>query len=435
MSMFQATPSRVKVSAVPPILKHMLVYGFIMGIVLGLIGQFIIRDVIEKTLAEHQTIPMNVMQFILYGEVISIILIIALLLLILRFRWQAPSWKAKFAHGFSIAFVFVLASHIFTGTINGALHHRDLWDVFFHTYSADDPVFLDMLSESIWNTIFEGMRFRVVLLTLIPFVGGLLSLVLLRRNPEQSLPEVKDMFGSLAVILMPTMMYISMIINGVIYIILGEQLQKMNVAATLYDVYALVPVFMMLPPLVMVLILQLFSIVWIVFANVHTVHRAMLRVSQIFVVTIQGILIIPLMNFYSPGILGSRQYPFYLVIGSVGLAWVYGIAVQWKLYKFNRKKDLVIRANGSSLVTVSFSVISLSYLLADYFTVGISRNLVIYSVEMIPEASRIETTIQAILHNATINIWFSTLVPIIIVVIIITVLTTPVLWIANLSEK
>lgn len=435
MSMFQTTPSQVKVSAVPPILRHMLLYGLRIGLLFGLIGQFIIRNTIENTLLKYQSIPVDVMQFILYAEGLSIMLAIVLILLVLRFRWQAPSWKAKFAHGFSIAFVFLLASHLFMDSINGALYNRDLWDVFFHVYAVDDPVFLEILGESIWNTIFEGMRFRVILMTLIPFGGGIAGLLLLRRNPEQSLPQIKDMFGSLAVMVLPSVMILILVINGVIYIVLGEQLQGMAVDAPLYNVYPLVPVLMIIPPLTMTIILQFFSIVWLITADVHTLHRKMLRISQFAVVTVQGFLIVGLLNFALPSIISSGRFPSYMVITSVVLAWAYGIAVQWKLYKFNRKRDVITRANWSSAISVSFGVITLAYLLIDMFAIGISRNLVIYSVAMIPVNGIVETSIQAILQTATETIWLWMLIPVILIIIFLTILTIPVLWISNLSEK
>ena len=228
LSYNEAQPQTVKVSTIPPLLSHMMVYGLLGGVVLGMTGLLLFFFQLDFVLSEAQTLSVAMMRDVLMIQVVALVSTLFLLLCVLRLRWQAPSWHAKFTHGASIGFVLTLAMQFFLRGINGAFYHRDMWIGLHRTFDGEDRAFIELLYNAVYNTFYEGMTFQIALLIGLSLLGGVFGLLLLRRNPNQDLPQLKDAFGAVAAVVLPLFLIQVAVVNWVVFAVLNDVMRDIQ---------------------------------------------------------------------------------------------------------------------------------------------------------------------------------------------------------------
>ncbi|MEM9955001.1 MAG: hypothetical protein AAF846_25560 [Chloroflexota bacterium] len=427
---FTITPQKQAITSIPAIVRHMMIFGVLFGIIVGTISQFIITDIIRETLSTQATLSFPLMRTVLWGEALAMLGTSLLALLCLRFVWQAPSWRAKFANGFAITTGLVLTAHALLGRVNGAFYNRDLWIAVQRPLDLETSYDLQTMTIATVNTIVQGMGYQVALLTLLPLLGGLFGLLLLRRDSTKPLPETKQVFGSLAMVVLPLHLLIFTLTNATIFTVLVDVINDLVLEHNVNISTELILPMMWFAPLLMMLMTQLGGLIWLANAHPQTLHRRMLKVSA-YIMLFVPLCLLPLLYWANPAYFLSSIGFFSLFVFTL-LAWSHSILAFIKARRITHKRDIHRRVKVISLFVNSLIVFTLVILLMDYFVTSVPLNMVLYTVVFIGGDA---LSVNEVLSPNSLQLWLYFAPALIGYVTVSSIITTGFMWLINIKER
>jgi hypothetical protein len=431
-----AEPQRV--SAVSPYLKLVMSFGLLWGIIIGIIGQFVFRGMLEQELLRSQTISIAFSQQIILIELISISLALILAFIVLAFVWKAPSRKAAILTSVSIGLIFGLTCHsLFLGSVNGAIYNREVWVFLHQNFSGDDAGFVSIIARTVVNTLQEGMVFGLLVLGLLTGLGALAGL-LIPVDSNQNPRPIKDAFAPFAAAFFAFILLETSSLN---LIIMASMSNTIGTAASETGQSIDTDLLMasqIVPPLLAGVIGLFIAIFWAWRVDLETVHRKMLRLSQICMAAVGGIVILSLSLSYMPE-LWEHTLSRNTLIGIMGLSWLYAVILQMRLQSYKAKSEQFARADNLSLAFAGFSGLIIGYLLLDFFGLRAYLNLVLYPVALIPDALQDTPNpalrISEVLYAVITGYWISSPPLLGIYTLVGMAIYQPIAWLANRFER
>jgi hypothetical protein len=431
-----AQPKRL--SAVSPFVKLVLGFGFLWGLIIGIIGQFVFRAILEQELLRSQTISIAFSQQLILIELIYLCVALILAFIVLAFVWKAPSRNAAILTSMSIGLVFGLTCHtVFLGAINGAIYNRDSWIFLHQNFSNDDAAFVAVITSSVVNSLQEGMAFGLLTLVLLSVLGALAGLFIPLDSSTGRKPG-KDAFGAFAAAFFAFVLLETSSLN---LIIMATMSNSIGTAASETGQSIDTDLLMashIVPPLLAGVMALLIAIYWAWRVDLETVHRKMLRISQICMAIVGGIVILSLSLSYMPE-LWENTLSRNILILIMGLSWLYAVILQLRLQSFKVKSEQFARADNLSLAFAGFSVLILSYLLLDFFGIRAYLNLIMYPVALIPDGLQDTANpaqrVSEILYTAITLYWSGIIQAIGLYTLIGMAIYQPIAWLANKFER
>jgi hypothetical protein len=426
-------------TAVPAVVRHMMRYGVMGGLFFGLIGQFSFRYLLEKAILSQ---PQLSIQYTLSAIAMAVIVLAAalgILITILGSRWRAPTETSRLITGMAVGFGFALATHtMFFGSLLGLLSTRDSVIFLYGDFSNDPAYALGIALDTIFRVFFEGYGFAFTIIFVLMVLGALFgSWLIPLAAKERETALLKDAFGSLVLILLPTLFVLLVLTNAIIYACLPP---VMHEAATLINHPRLnypLATLMVILPMLSIPVTQIIAILWVHRARAENLHRPVLRMAQVVHALTGGVALLPFVKWVSSDFLYS---PFGMVIITLMmiLAWLFALVAQWKMGEFKAKNVTRARVPFWSLMCAMWGVVILGYLLVDLLTARAALNL-IYFVYMSDYAYTSYTPIfdvvpQMLYEGFTIPIILLSL-DALFMGFKLTIVLAPILWFFNLFER
>lgn len=404
-------PPTPQTAAMPPTVRLMLSYGLWGGLIVGVIGQFVFRIVLEQLLLNNQSLDEVMVLGLIVAQQVFLIMGLGLIMRRLAGRITAPNTQVRVLIGLSIGFLFALMGHtLLVGSMSGALANRDTFIFLYEDFSTNAAVFNNILLTGVERTLLEGTVIGVLTLVLQSFAGGVFAGLLvdveaLDVEPPQpdDPPLLRDAFGSLAIALLPILFFGLFISNGSIY---AEQEAQLVEFAAEQGVTLETSDFFTLPtllPLIAIPVIQALALLWLQNCRVRSLHGRVLRLAQAIHVLTMGLLIIPLTFLLMPDI--PQQFVVWVLVAlTVILAWGFGLVAQMKLRELAEAKlkpNVVLLWN---LLVVIFGVTTLGFLLLDFFGLRSAFNIASFPGALAASGLRVtlnpEAELSFLLSNA-----------------------------------
>jgi hypothetical protein len=364
-------------TAVPAVVRHMMCYGVMGGLFFGLIGQFAFRYLLEKAILSQ---PQLGIQYTLSALAMAMIVLAAalgILITILGSRWRAPSEISRLITGMAVGFGFALATHtMFVGALTGLLSSRDgivfLYDGVTHFTDSRTSIWLD----TIFRVFFEGYGMSFTIIFVLMILGALFgSWLIPLAAKERETALLKDAFGSLVLILLPTLFVLLVISNVIIYDCLPESMHEAAKRISHPRLHFPLLTMMAILPMLSIPITQIVAILWVQRARAENLHRPVLRMAQVVHALTGGVGLLPFVNDVSPDFLRT-PFGLFMVTLTMILAWLFALVVQWKMGEFKAKSVTRARVPFWSLIRATWGVVLIGYLLVDLLTARAALNLV-----------------------------------------------------------
>jgi hypothetical protein len=364
-------------TAVPAVVRHMMRYGVMGGLLFGLVGQFAFRYLLEKAILSQ---PQLSIQYTLSALAMALIVLAAalgILITILGSRWRAPSETSRLITGMAVGFGFALATHtMFVGALTGLLSSRDGIIFLYADFTYNHVGELDILLDTGFRVFFEGYGMSFTIIFVLMTLGALFgSWLIPLAAKERETATLKDAFGSLVLILLPTLFVLLVISNVIIYECLPpamhEAARRINHPRLNYPLMTM----MAMLPMLSIPITQVIAILWVHRARAENLHRPVLRMAQFIHALTAGAALLPFVNWVSPAFL---RLPFgvFMVTLTMILAWLFALVAQWKMGEFKAKNATRARVPFWSVMRATWGVVLIGYLLVDLLTARAALNLV-----------------------------------------------------------
>jgi hypothetical protein len=432
-------------TAVPAVVRHMMRYGVMGGLFFGLIGQFAFRYLLEKAILSQ---PQLGIQYTLSAVAMAVIVLAAalgILITILGSRWRAPSEISRLITGMAVGFGFALATHtMFVGALTGLLSSRDSI-IFLYAdfaYNSDDRI--SVLLDTIFRVFFEGYGMAFTIIFVLMLLGALFgSWLIPLAAKERETALLKDAFGSLVLILLPSLFVLLVITNAIIYdclpVAMHAAAKRINHPRLNFPLLTMMAIL----PMLSIPITQLVAILWVQRARAENLHRPVLRMAQFIHVLTAGVALLPFVNDVSPDFLRT---PFGIVMVTLTmiLAWLFTLVAQWKMGEFKAKNVTRARVPFWSLMRATWGVVLVGYLLVDLLTARAALNL-IYPIMMDDHVrtlyapmysnASIATIVSRMLYEGFTDSVFILAWSMLVMGVKVTVVMAPILWFFNLFER
>jgi len=433
-------------AAMPDSIQIMLTYGLWGGLIVGLIGQFVFRIVLERLLVAEQTLSEVTALSLVGAEQIFLIVGLAITVRYLANRWEAPTPQTRVLTGLVIGFFYALLVHtLFVGALSGATANRETFVFLYQDFTNNEAGFAQTWLDGVYRTIVEGTVIGMLTIALQTFAGGILTGLLLRvRQPDEQPPEqpvrppTQDAFASIVLAVLPLLFFVLFLINSNIY---GQMEAAVLEVGEQRDIALNVGNFFNLPtllPLGVIPLMQALGILWLQSVRAINLHAGSLRTSQIIHGLTMGIIIIPLTFNFLPEI-PQRIFILALVAIVVLLAWAYVFVAQFKLREFKNPPPEEVTI--WSLLNVLFGVVTIGWLILDFSGSRILLNLQSYPISLANYAFRgtvrldIAGELSLILSTAFHTAALAIAALLVAVLIAAIVLFTPVLWFINRGRR
>jgi hypothetical protein len=433
-------------AAMPDSIQIMLTYGLWGGLIVGIIGQFLFRFVLEQVLIANQTLDEVAALSLIGAEQIFLIVGLAITIRYLSNRWKAPTAQTRVLTGLVIGFFYALLVHsLFVGSLSGATANRETFIFFYQDFTNNEAGFAQTWLDGVYRTIVEGTVIGMLTIALQTFAGGILTGLLLDvKEPGEEKPDApvrpptQDAFASIVLAILPLLFFVLFLVNSNIY---GDMESRVLEVGQQRDIALNVGNFFNLPtllPLGMIPLMQVLGILWLQSVRAINLHAGSLRTSQIIHGLTMGIVIIPLTFNFLPEI-PQRIFILALVGIVVLMAWAYVLVAQFKLREMkNPPPDEV---TIWSLLGVLSGVVTIGWLLLDFSGSRILLNLQSYPITLANYAFRgtvrldVAAEVSAMLSTAfhTSALFIAALL--IGVLIASIVVFTPVLWFINRGRR
>lgn len=390
-------PSAPTPAAMPDSIQIMLTYGLWGGLIVGLIGQFVFRFVLEQLLATNQTLDEVTSLSLVAAEQVLLIIGLAITIRYLSNRWQAPTTQTRVLTGLVIGFFYSLLVHsLFVGALSGAVANRETFIFLHEDFTNNDLAFVQTWLDGVYRTIVEGTVIGMLTIALQTFAGGILTGLLLKvRQPDEEpsdrpvRPPTQDAFASILLAILPILFFSLFLINSNFYAQMEAAVLEIGRQRNiLEEVQSIIGNFFNLPtllPLGIIPLMQVLGILWLQTIRAINLHAGSLRTSQIIHGLTMGVGIIPLTFNFLPDI-PQRIFILALVGIVVLLAWAYVFVAQFKLREM--KNPPADEVTIWSLLGVLSGVVTLGWLLLDFSGSRILLNLQSYPITLVNYAFR-----------------------------------------------
>lgn len=435
--------------------RHSLVYRFAMAqtakrvLILGIIGGFLYGLLLQlpfRFLFNHllnPDIPLtDTTAVILFAGQLVLLLIGLIILLYLWGRWwTSSSHRQQYLIGAGIGLIFALMSfQTVTGGVSSIIAGRQMFNFLYRAYDAESPQFLLILGHGIEHILLEVGGMALLAPLLLTGFGAVLSRFLISIDSSTQDDQVRDTFVSWVALLLPPTLLITGIVNVVIWALLqasvtGTEWTEAGVETGM--IFLLTTVVMVLPWVVMVAS-QLVVLLWLIKSEAQSLHRSMLRLTQILYGLLMGALQIGALLIFNPNFVHSDLGKLILA-PSVVLAWVFVIIAQVKLRRARKTQQparivipayRVVRA-GTATVIVGLLLINVLIIQAPVSLTTVVVRLIGTAEESVTLDPTIDRLLQEVLHEYV----FLALGVGIMVVVVSAAVLYPLAWLVTLLER
>ncbi len=275
---------RVYREAIPAGVRAALTYGLLGGILVSWLAYLPARLYLNRLLTPPNRITDTTVWSVMGITWLILVGLLAFVLSILSQRFPASSNKERILTGTGVGFLFGLATHSsLIGSIIGVLTNRDML-VFLNGgfNAASSPEHLAIMTRTAYLNVSEGMGFALLTVGITTLAGALLGSLVLQVEQSSS-TVVRDAFGPFFVLLMPAWFFILFIVLVVLSALLEPALRNsMQEAGLSYAPPIPMILIQVMPAMIGMLIVQFLSIGWLWSSDPTTLHRSLLRMTQVF---------------------------------------------------------------------------------------------------------------------------------------------------------